>query len=119
MFVGDFRIQPQKGREEGVLRVRAIDIDRRFGDDGSHIVERDGSGGTVIKQDRVRRRPPIRKGNVHHCTSQQHVRRRINAFDSSARRIELFDGRVIIAEKRTEQTTIVFHITIDGARKAV
>jgi hypothetical protein len=47
------------------------------------------------------------------------VRRRINAFDSSARRIEFFNGRVIIAEKRTEQTSIVFHIAIDRARKTV
>ncbi len=62
------------------MRVGLININRRFRDDGRHFTERNGGGGTVIKEDSVeilRRIRGVVRGvdggeqrNVLDCTSQ-------------------------------------------------
>jgi LDH2 family malate/lactate/ureidoglycolate dehydrogenase len=40
-------------------------------------------------------------------------------FNSSTRRIQFLEGRIGIAIQGAEQTTIVFHVPIDGSREMV
>ena len=77
------------------MRVRGINVNRRFRYDGHHILKRDGSGGPVIKENSIQRRrsggvgggQSAKKWNVHDSTGQKHVSIRVNTFDSSSRRI--------------------------------
>jgi len=95
MLICDFGVQPKERREKRVLRVRGINVNRRFRYNGCHISKRDRSGGTVIKEYSVQRRRSggvgsgrsVGNWNVHDCIGQKHVRSRVNAFDSSTRRI--------------------------------
>jgi len=111
MLICDFGVQPKERREKRVVR---------------HISKRDRSGG-VIKEYSVRRRRSGGVGsgrsdgnrNVHDSTGQKHVRSRVNAFNSSTRRISFLDGRIVIAITRAEKTTVVFKVSIDGTREVV
>jgi hypothetical protein len=47
------------------------------------------------------------------------VRGRVNAFDTSTGGVQFLDGRIVVAIKRAEQTTIVLEVTIDGSREVV
>jgi hypothetical protein len=47
------------------------------------------------------------------------VGNRINAFNLSTRRIQFLDGRIVVAIQGAEETTIVFHVPIDGSRETV
>jgi len=47
------------------------------------------------------------------------VRSRVNAFNSSTRRIQILDGRIVIVVRRAEKITVVFKVSIDGTREAV
>ena len=104
MFVRDFGVQPKEGREKRILRIGGINVNRRFRNDGRHITKRDGGGGAIIKEDGVRRRRIQRivsgginqERNVHDSTGKEHVGSRVKAFDPSARRIQIFDGRIIV-----------------------
>jgi hypothetical protein len=44
---------------------------------------------------------------------------RINAFNPSTRRIQFFDGRIVVAIQGAKETTIVFYVPIDGSRETV
>jgi hypothetical protein len=122
MLICDFGVQPKERREKRVLRVGGINVNWRFRYDGCHILKRDGSGSTVIEEYSVRRRRSggvgsgrnVGNWNVHVSTSQKHVRSRVNAFDSSTRRIYFLDERIFITVKRAENTTVVFQVLIDG-----
>ncbi len=52
------------------------------------------------------------EGNIHHCTSKQHVCGRINAFNLSAWWVFLFYGRIAILHELTKQTTVIVNVTI-------
>jgi len=127
MLMCYFGVQPKERREKRVLRVGGINVNRRFRYNGRQISKRDRSGGPAIKEYSVRRRRSggvgggrsIRKQNVHDSTSQKHVRSRVNAFNSSTRRIQILDGRIVIVVRRAEKITVVFKVSIDGTREAV
>jgi len=44
---------------------------------------------------------------------------RFNAFNSSTRRIQFLDGRIVVAIQGAEETTIVCQVPIDGSREMV
>jgi hypothetical protein len=127
MLIRDFGIQTKERREKRVLRVGRSNVDRWLRYDGCHIAKGDGGGGAIIKENSVRRgrckrvvrRTTIQEGNVHDSASQQHVGGRVNAFNTSTRGVQFLDGRIVIAIKRTEETTIVLEVPIDGSREAV
>jgi hypothetical protein len=51
MLVRDFGVQPKEGREKRILKIKGINVNRRFRNDGRHITKRDGGGGAIIKKD--------------------------------------------------------------------
>jgi hypothetical protein len=59
------------------------------------------------------------EGNIYHCTGEQHVCGGIDVFNSSARWVFLFYGRIVILHELTKQTTIIVNVTIYQSQEMV